>query len=76
MLLLNIYIFIFLRKLPFLFSFFCVIQTRSRGTRLNIIIVAEGALDRHGKAITSSYVKDVSTCVKKNKGKPEAWRPN
>ncbi|XP_008305887.1 ATP-dependent 6-phosphofructokinase, platelet type isoform X4 [Cynoglossus semilaevis] len=33
--------------------------TRSRGTRLNIIIVAEGALDRHGKAITSSYVKDL-----------------
>uniref|UniRef100_A0A665VIB4 ATP-dependent 6-phosphofructokinase n=1 Tax=Echeneis naucrates TaxID=173247 RepID=A0A665VIB4_ECHNA len=32
--------------------------TRSRGTRLNIIIVAEGALDRHGKPITSSYVKD------------------
>uniref|UniRef100_A0A672IX44 ATP-dependent 6-phosphofructokinase n=1 Tax=Salarias fasciatus TaxID=181472 RepID=A0A672IX44_SALFA len=36
--------------------------TRSRGTRLNIIIVAEGAIDRHGKPITSSYVKeDVST---------------
>ncbi|XP_061778360.1 ATP-dependent 6-phosphofructokinase, platelet type isoform X4 [Nerophis ophidion] len=33
--------------------------TRSRGTRLNIIIVAEGAIDRHGKAITSSYVKDL-----------------
>ncbi|KAG9337435.1 hypothetical protein JZ751_028726 [Albula glossodonta] len=33
-------------------------ETRSRGSRLNIIIVAEGALDRHGKAITSSYVKD------------------
>uniref|UniRef100_A0A8D3BZ82 ATP-dependent 6-phosphofructokinase n=1 Tax=Scophthalmus maximus TaxID=52904 RepID=A0A8D3BZ82_SCOMX len=32
--------------------------TRSRGTRLNIIIVAEGALDRHGKPITSSFVKD------------------
>uniref|UniRef100_A0A4W6G6K2 ATP-dependent 6-phosphofructokinase n=1 Tax=Lates calcarifer TaxID=8187 RepID=A0A4W6G6K2_LATCA len=32
--------------------------TRSRGTRLNIIIVAEGALDRHGKSITSSFVKD------------------
>ncbi|KAM8881965.1 ATP-dependent 6-phosphofructokinase, platelet type isoform 1-T1 [Synchiropus picturatus] len=32
--------------------------TRSRGTRLNIIIVAEGAIDRHGKPITSSYVKD------------------
>ncbi|XP_062335362.1 ATP-dependent 6-phosphofructokinase, platelet type isoform X4 [Osmerus eperlanus] len=33
--------------------------TRSRGTRLNIIIVAEGAIDRHGKSITSSYVKDL-----------------
>lgn len=36
-------------------------QTRSRGTRLNIIIVAEGANDRHGKPITSSFVKEVST---------------
>ncbi|XP_023268688.1 ATP-dependent 6-phosphofructokinase, platelet type-like isoform X2 [Seriola lalandi dorsalis] len=33
--------------------------TRSRGTRLNIIIVAEGALDRHGKPITSSFVKEL-----------------
>ncbi|XP_026147701.1 ATP-dependent 6-phosphofructokinase, platelet type isoform X6 [Mastacembelus armatus] len=33
--------------------------TRSRGTRLNIIIVAEGAIDRHGKSITSSLVKDL-----------------
>ncbi|XP_063062596.1 ATP-dependent 6-phosphofructokinase, platelet type isoform X4 [Engraulis encrasicolus] len=33
--------------------------TRSRGSRLNIIIVAEGALDRHGKPITSSLVKDL-----------------
>ncbi|XP_074549083.1 ATP-dependent 6-phosphofructokinase, platelet type isoform X2 [Halichoeres trimaculatus] len=33
--------------------------TRSRGTRLNIIIVAEGANDRHGKPITSNYVKDL-----------------
>ncbi|XP_075994125.1 ATP-dependent 6-phosphofructokinase, platelet type isoform X1 [Genypterus blacodes] len=32
--------------------------TRSRGTRLNIIIVAEGSIDRHGKPITSSIVKD------------------
>uniref|UniRef100_A0A8C8H655 ATP-dependent 6-phosphofructokinase n=2 Tax=Oncorhynchus TaxID=8016 RepID=A0A8C8H655_ONCTS len=32
--------------------------TRSRGSRLNIIIVAEGAIDRHGKAITGSVVKD------------------
>lgn len=42
-------------------------QTRSRGTRLNIIIVAEGAIDRHGKPITSSFVKDVSIHVKKKK---------
>ncbi|KAG7256784.1 LOW QUALITY PROTEIN: hypothetical protein CRUP_021299 [Coryphaenoides rupestris] len=33
--------------------------TRSRGTRLNIIIVAEGSTDRHGKSITSSIVKDL-----------------
>lgn len=38
-----------------------MVQTRSRGSRLNIIIVAEGAIDRHGKAITGSVVKDVST---------------
>lgn len=38
-------------------------QTRSRGTRLNIIIVAEGAIDRHGKPITSSFVKEVSIHV-------------
>lgn len=35
-------------------------QTRSRGSRLNIIIMAEGAIDRHGKPISSRYVKDVS----------------
>ncbi|XP_078393544.1 ATP-dependent 6-phosphofructokinase, platelet type isoform X2 [Cetorhinus maximus] len=33
-------------------------ENRSRGTRLNIIIVAEGAIDRQGKAISSSVVKD------------------
>ncbi|XP_029313197.1 ATP-dependent 6-phosphofructokinase, platelet type isoform X7 [Cottoperca gobio] len=33
--------------------------TRSRGTRLNIIIVAEGSIDRHGKPITSGLVKDL-----------------
>ncbi|KAH0623935.1 hypothetical protein JD844_007145 [Phrynosoma platyrhinos] len=33
--------------------------TRSRGSRLNIIIIAEGAIDRNGKPITSSYVKDL-----------------
>uniref|UniRef100_A0A8C6PSC9 ATP-dependent 6-phosphofructokinase n=1 Tax=Nothobranchius furzeri TaxID=105023 RepID=A0A8C6PSC9_NOTFU len=41
------------------------LSTRSRGTRLNIIIVAEGAIDRHGKPITSSFVKDL---VVKNLG--------
>ncbi|KAH0518145.1 ATP-dependent 6-phosphofructokinase, liver type [Microtus ochrogaster] len=35
-------------------------ETRSRGSRLNIIIIAEGAIDRHGKPITSSYVKNSS----------------
>uniref|UniRef100_A0A673ZMQ3 6-phosphofructokinase n=1 Tax=Salmo trutta TaxID=8032 RepID=A0A673ZMQ3_SALTR len=35
------------------------LSTRSRGSRLNIIIVAEGAIDRHGKAITGSVVKDL-----------------
>lgn len=34
-------------------------QTRSRGSRLNIIIIAEGAIDRNGKPISSNYVKDV-----------------
>ncbi|KAM9004427.1 ATP-dependent 6-phosphofructokinase, liver type [Sarcophilus harrisii] len=34
-------------------------ETRSRGSRLNIIIIAEGAIDRHGKPITSSYVKEL-----------------
>ncbi|XP_010881116.1 ATP-dependent 6-phosphofructokinase, platelet type isoform X7 [Esox lucius] len=34
-------------------------ESRSRGSRLNIIIVAEGATDRHGKAITVDNVKDL-----------------
>lgn len=34
-------------------------ESRSRGSRLNIIIIAEGAIDRHGKSITSKYVKDL-----------------
>ncbi|XP_069770779.1 ATP-dependent 6-phosphofructokinase, platelet type-like isoform X4 [Narcine bancroftii] len=33
-------------------------ENRSRGTRLNIIIVSEGAIDRHGQAISSNTVKD------------------
>uniref|UniRef100_A0A8C2T5V6 ATP-dependent 6-phosphofructokinase n=1 Tax=Coturnix japonica TaxID=93934 RepID=A0A8C2T5V6_COTJA len=34
-------------------------ETRLGGSRLNIIIVAEGAIDRHGKAITADDVKDL-----------------
>ncbi|XP_063790199.1 ATP-dependent 6-phosphofructokinase, liver type [Pseudophryne corroboree] len=34
-------------------------ETRSRGSRLNIIIIAEGAIDREGKPISSNYVKDL-----------------
>ncbi|XP_069366730.1 ATP-dependent 6-phosphofructokinase, platelet type-like isoform X6 [Paralichthys olivaceus] len=34
-------------------------ESRSRGSRLNIIIVAEGAIDRQGQAITSGSVKDL-----------------
>ncbi|XP_056146101.1 ATP-dependent 6-phosphofructokinase, liver type [Lampris incognitus] len=33
--------------------------SRSKGSRLNIIIIAEGAIDGHGKPISSSYVKDL-----------------
>ncbi|RMB90343.1 hypothetical protein DUI87_33229 [Hirundo rustica rustica] len=32
-------------------------ETRDGGSRLNIIIVAEGAIDKHGKAITSDDIK-------------------
>ncbi|XP_059688902.1 ATP-dependent 6-phosphofructokinase, muscle type isoform X3 [Gavia stellata] len=32
-------------------------ETRLGGSRLNIIIVAEGAIDKHGKAITSDDIK-------------------
>uniref|UniRef100_A0A8C5P912 6-phosphofructokinase type A n=1 Tax=Leptobrachium leishanense TaxID=445787 RepID=A0A8C5P912_9ANUR len=34
-------------------------ETRERGSRLNIIIVAEGAIDINGKAITSEDVKNL-----------------
>uniref|UniRef100_A0AAQ4QWD5 6-phosphofructokinase n=1 Tax=Gasterosteus aculeatus aculeatus TaxID=481459 RepID=A0AAQ4QWD5_GASAC len=32
--------------------------SRTKGSRLNIIILAEGAIDTNGKPITSTYVKD------------------
>ena len=40
--------------LPFVLN-----QTRTRGSRLNIIIVAEGAIDKNGKPITSEDIKNV-----------------
>lgn len=39
---------------------FVLDQTRTRGSRLNIIIVAEGAIDKTGKPITSEDIKNVS----------------
>lgn len=35
-------------------------QERNMGQRLNIIIVAEGAIDRQGNAITPNMVKEVN----------------
>lgn len=34
-------------------------ESRARGSRLNIVIVAEGATDMHGSPITSAFVKDL-----------------
>nr|XP_698635.3 ATP-dependent 6-phosphofructokinase, liver type [Danio rerio] len=34
-------------------------ESRSKGCRLNIIIIAEGAISRSGEAITSNYIKDL-----------------
>ena len=53
---------------------FVVVQSRSRGSRLNIIIVAEGATDRRGEPISSGCVKDVSSaqCPTDAEEKPEA----
>ncbi|XP_017279996.1 ATP-dependent 6-phosphofructokinase, liver type [Kryptolebias marmoratus] len=34
-------------------------KSRTKGSRLNIIIVAEGAIDSHGKPISSTYIKDL-----------------
>ncbi|KAG8000432.1 ATP-dependent 6-phosphofructokinase, partial [Nibea albiflora] len=37
--------------------------SRQKGSRLNIIIIAEGAIDRNGKPISSTYIKDVNVVV-------------
>ncbi|KAJ8282326.1 hypothetical protein COCON_G00048450 [Conger conger] len=34
-------------------------ESRSKGSRLNIVIIAEGAIEKSGKPITSNYVKDL-----------------
>ncbi|XP_051787333.1 ATP-dependent 6-phosphofructokinase, liver type-like [Erpetoichthys calabaricus] len=34
-------------------------ESRSKGSRLNIVILAEGAIDKNGKSITSNCVKDL-----------------
>ncbi|XP_054887955.1 ATP-dependent 6-phosphofructokinase, liver type [Poeciliopsis prolifica] len=34
-------------------------KSRNKGSRLNIIIVAEGAIDSNGKPISSTYIKDL-----------------
>lgn len=39
---------------------FCFLQNRARKKRLNIIIVAEGAIDTQNKPITSEQIKEVS----------------
>ena len=39
------------------------LQSRIKGSRLNIIIIAEGAIDINGKPISSTYVKNVSIKV-------------
>lgn len=39
--------------------FDCNIQERASGQRLNIIIVAEGAIDRNGEPITAEAIKKV-----------------
>uniref|UniRef100_A0A7N8WIZ5 Phosphofructokinase, liver a n=1 Tax=Mastacembelus armatus TaxID=205130 RepID=A0A7N8WIZ5_9TELE len=35
------------------------VPSRTKGSRLNIIIVAEGAIDINGKPISSTYIKDL-----------------
>ncbi|KAJ8004390.1 hypothetical protein DPEC_G00135210 [Dallia pectoralis] len=34
-------------------------NSRSKGSRLNIVIIAEGAIDRAGQPISSNYIKDL-----------------
>ncbi len=42
-------------------------QERELGQRLNIIIVAEGAIDMDGNKITCDMIKDVSIATKDNR---------
>lgn len=40
-----------------------LLKQRARGSRLNVIIVAEGAMCKDGKPITSDQIKKVSCMV-------------
>lgn len=42
------------------YIFWLIFQQRARGSRLNVIIVAEGAISRDGKPITSDQIKKAS----------------
>lgn len=44
--------------------FLFLLQSRTTGSRLNIVIVAEGAIDLNGEPISSTYVKDVRSICK------------
>lgn len=45
------------------YIFYIILQEREMGLRLNIIIIAEGAIDMDGNAITASMIKDVGSFI-------------
>ena len=45
------------------YIFFIILQEREMGLRLNIIIIAEGAIDMDGNAITANMIKDVGSFI-------------
>jgi len=44
-------------------TIFIILQERELGLRLNIIIIAEGAIDIDGNAITATMIKDVGSFI-------------
>ncbi len=57
---LNYSIYIMLTDLLAYIFLSVYLQSRTTGSRLNIVIVAEGAIDRNGRPISTTYIKDVS----------------